>query len=85
MVVKTKNFSFFPPVAEFRIGILIFFANPFRGNGMDLYSRHIMAAISRDAARYVSTSGCPAAAVKTPSPSRLERPKITNVTFGTRL
>ena len=38
---------FFPPRAEFRIGILIIFANPFCGNGMDLYRR--------DAARHVST------------------------------
>ena len=55
MVIKTKNFRFFPPVAAFRMWILIIFANPFRGNGMDLHSRHIMAAISRDAARHVST------------------------------
>ncbi len=46
---------FFRHVAEFRMWILINFANPFCGNGMDLYSRHIMAAISRDAARHVST------------------------------
>ena len=50
-VVKTGKFRFFfRHVAEFRIGILINFANPFCGNGMVLYSRHIMAAISRDAA-----------------------------------
>ena len=55
VVKKGENFVFFPPRAEFRIGILIIFANPFCGNGMDLYSRHIMAAISRDAARHVST------------------------------
>ena len=36
--------DFFPPPAAERIRILITFANPFRGNGMDLYSRHIMAA-----------------------------------------
>ena len=55
MVVKWGKISFFPPRAAFRIGILIIFAKPFCGNGMVLYSRHIMAAISRDAARHVST------------------------------
>ena len=50
--VSTVNamWDFFPPRAAFRMWILIIFANPFCGNGMDLYSRHIMAAISRDAA-----------------------------------
>ena len=47
MVVKMGKFRFFPPRAEFRIWILINFANPFCGNGMDLYRR--------DAARHVST------------------------------
>ena len=31
---KCENFVFFPPVAAFRIWILINFAKPFRGNGM---------------------------------------------------
>ncbi len=35
MVVKTGNFRFFPSRAAFRIMILIIFANPLRGNGMD--------------------------------------------------
>ena len=47
MVIKMGNFVFFPPAAAFRIWILIIFANPFCGNGMDLYRR--------DAARHVST------------------------------
>ena len=34
MVVKTRKFRFFPHRAAFRIGILINFAKPFRGNGM---------------------------------------------------
>ncbi len=74
---KNGKIPFFPAMGGVSYWDFDYFFKSFCGNGMDLYRR--------DAARHVSTSGCPAAAVKTPSPLRLERPKITNVTFGTRL
>ena len=85
MVVKLEKNVFFLTRGGIPYYDFDYFCKSFRGNGMDLYSRHIMAVVSRDAARHVSASGCPAPAVKTPSPSRLERPIITNVTFETRL
>ena len=55
MVVKMGKFRFFPPTGGIPYLDFDYFCKSFCGNGMDLYSRHIMAAISRDAARHVST------------------------------
>ena len=55
MVVKLEKIVFFLTRGGIPYYDFDYFCKSFRGNGMDLYSRHIMAAISRDAARHVST------------------------------
>ena len=55
MVVKTRKFRFFSATCGNPYYDFDYFCKSFRGNGMDLYSRHIMAIVSRDAARHVST------------------------------
>ena len=55
MVVKNGEIPFFSATCGNPYYDFDYFCKSFRGNGMDLYSRHIMAIVSRDAARHVST------------------------------